>query len=128
LATRIHQNLFSTISKLKISKLSLFTRRDQTAKIAFFYLGAFVHVQEWRLTSRGGLGGLGGQGTGAAEVAGDGEVRAPARLHGWRTTNGGVGAVAGELENEESRGRASSGRERGRESGRFYRARGKRRG
>jgi hypothetical protein len=35
-------------------------------------------------------------------VAGDGEVRAPARLYGWRMGDGGVGAVAGELESEES--------------------------
>jgi hypothetical protein len=32
LVTRIHRTFFSTISKLKISKLSLFTHRDLTAK------------------------------------------------------------------------------------------------
>jgi hypothetical protein len=47
--------------------------------------------------------------------------------------NGGVGAVDGELESEErererERERESSGRERGRKSGRFYRALGERRG
>jgi hypothetical protein len=45
-AIRIHQSLFS---QLKISKLNLFTRRGQNAKIAFFYLG-------FSLVRREGLG------------------------------------------------------------------------
>jgi hypothetical protein len=100
LATRIHRNLFSTISKLKISKLSLFTRRDLTPKIAFLYLGAFVHAQEWRSTSSEGLG---GQGTGATEV-----------LRGrGRSSGGAVGGEQGSEEHVREREGAQGGREEG---------------
>jgi hypothetical protein len=42
-AIRIHRSLFS---QLKISKLNLLTRRDQNAKLAFFYLGFLLVRRE----------------------------------------------------------------------------------
>jgi hypothetical protein len=87
---RIHRNLFSIISKLKISKLIKFTREQ----------------------GRGGLG-VGVAGDGRGEVRPDGEL-------GRWSSGDGVGAVYGEFESEESeRERASLGREREREVATF---------
>jgi hypothetical protein len=73
LATRIHQNLFLTISKLKIPKFIKFTNQGLNRKFAFFYLGALAQAQGngGRRTGGSASGsGMAEQGRGATEVVG----------------------------------------------------------
>jgi hypothetical protein len=64
LVTRIHRNLKS-YTYTHIPKLIEFANKGLNCKIAFFYLGAFVHVHEWR--SMGSVISV-GRGTGAIVV------------------------------------------------------------
>jgi hypothetical protein len=70
---RIHRNLFSTISKLKIPKLIKFTNQGLNRKFAFFYLRALAQSQGngGRRTGGSASGsGMAEQGRGATEVVG----------------------------------------------------------
>jgi hypothetical protein len=126
MAIRIHRNLFSIISKLKISKLIKFTNQGLSRKFAFFYLGSSCSntgnstskENDGSVTAReqgrGGFG-VGWPGTGAARF-------------GWTTSSdGGTPATAwarstASLRARRARERASSGRER-EGCGIFYRER-----
>jgi hypothetical protein len=83
---RIHRNLFSTISKLKIPKLIKFTKQGLNRKFSFFYLGALAQAQ-----GNGGSSARGSaeQGSGAGDLnVGQG---APAEaLRGRRCSGDGV--------------------------------------
>jgi hypothetical protein len=71
LAIRIHRNLFSTISKLKIPKLIKFTNQGLNRKFVFFYLGALAQAQgNGGRRTRGSASGsrMAEQGRGTAEV------------------------------------------------------------
>jgi hypothetical protein len=106
MAICIHRNLFSIISKLKISKLIKFTNQGLNRKTAFFYLGSSCSNARnstsrehggsvaAREEGRGGLG-IGVAGDGRGEVRPDGEL-------GQRSSGDSVGAVYGEFESEES--------------------------
>jgi hypothetical protein len=122
MATRIHWNLFSIISKLKISKLIKFTNQGLNRKFAFFYLGAIRAHREMKGHGlRAGSMALDREGLGRAGARTGGEVRRGCCTDGvlGRRSSGderrrgrGVRRVRERGERERERGRARGGRER----------------
>jgi hypothetical protein len=87
LVTRIHRNLKS-YTYTHIPKLIEFANQGLNRKFAFFYLGAFVHVQEWSTSREGSAG----RGTGAIEVLrGRSSGGAPRTVMTWANSSDGVG-------------------------------------